>query len=127
MCKNICVDKKEIHLPVFIPEYDDDLISQCKVETMRAGGKGGQHVNTTDSAVRLTHIPTGISVKSQKSRSQHENKMIAVRILRDRLEDLNKVKKPRKKTKISRSVKAKNLDKKKKHSLLKQGRRKVDL
>jgi protein subunit release factor A len=121
------MNKKEIQIPVFIPELDGDLISLCKVETMRAGGRGGQHVNTTDSAVRLTHVPTGVSVKVQKSRSQHENKMIAVRILRDRLEDLNKVKKPRKKTRVSKSVKAKNLDKKKKHSLLKQGRRKVAL
>jgi hypothetical protein len=53
--------------------------------------------------------------------------MIAVRILRGRLEDLNRVKKPRRKTRVSKSVKAKNLEKKRKHSLLKQGRRKVDL
>jgi peptide chain release factor 2 len=93
---------------------------------MRASGSGGQHVNTTDSAVRLTHLPTGITVKVQKSRSQHANKDAALEILRTKLEALNKVKKPRKKTKMSRSLKTKNLEKKKKHSLLKKSRGKVD-
>ncbi len=109
---------------IFIPEDDSELLSCCRIETMKSGGKGGQHVNTTDSAVRITHIATGVSAKSQKSRSQHSNKEEALKVLRKKLTELNKVKKARKKTKIPRSVKQKNLDKKKKHSLLKKNRAK---
>ena len=118
------MDEKKFKLPVSIPESDENLLNECRVETMRAGGRGGQHVNTTDSAVRLTHILTGISAKVQQSRSQHENKKIALDILRCKLEKLNKVKKTRIKTKISKNLKKKNLEKKKKHSLLKKSRSK---
>ncbi len=108
-----------------IPLDDEKLLAQCKVETMRSGGSGGQHVNTTDSAVRLTHIATGITVKVQQSRSQHENKKTALDILRKKLKKLNQVKKIRKKTKIPKRVKEKDLERKKKHSLLKKSRAKV--
>lgn len=62
--------------------------ADLKFEAMRASGSGGQHVNTTDSKVRVTHVPTGISVESQQEKSQIKNREIALRLLRSRLLDL---------------------------------------
>ncbi len=74
---------------IVLPESEEKLLEQCEVETFRASGKGGQHVNKTNSAVRLRHLPTGITVTAQEERSQYRNKLICLEKIREQVARLN--------------------------------------
>ena len=81
-----------------VPDLDDDVgdivikPEDLQVDTFRAGGKGGQHVNKTESAIRITHLPSGIEIKCQAERSQHKNRATAMKMLRGKLYELERQK-----------------------------------
>lgn len=106
-----------------IPKDDDRLLGQCRVDTFRAGGKGGQHQNTTESGVRLTHRPTGIVVTARDERSQHRNRKIALERLRRRLRERFRRRKKRKPTRVPAREKRKRLENKRRRSRKKQLRK----
>jgi protein subunit release factor A len=112
--------------PVDIPPSDEDLLAQCRVDTFRSGGKGGQHQNTTDSGVRLTHLPTGIVVTARRERSQHRNRAHALARLRARLEALNRPKPERAPTQVPERERRRRLAEKRIRSEKKRQRRKPD-
>src|SRR5437868_10768025 len=107
-----------------LPESDEELLRQCEVDTFRSSGPGGQHVNKTESAVRLRHSPSGVVVTSQQERSQHRNKALCLQKLRKKIERLNYRPAKRVPTRISRSAKNRTLEEKSRRSQIKRLRTK---
>ena len=110
------------------PPYSTDrelLEREVEVDVFRASGPGGQHVNKTNSALRLTHPPSGVVVIAQDSPSQHRNRDIAFERLIGRLEKLNHVPKKRVPTKPSRNAKKRRIEAKKQVGATKQARGRV--
>ena len=110
-----------------IPNSDEALLSECKVETFRSSGKGGQHANKTESAVRLTHIKSGIQVTCQDDRSQYLNKIKCIKELRRRIKKNNYRPPNRIKTKPTKGSIERRLSTKKIKSEKKRNRKNPDL
>lgn len=109
-----------------IPVEEEGLLAECRVDTFRAGGPGGQHQNRAESAVRLTHRPSGISVTARDSRSQHRNRRTALERLRAALQDLAASEAPRIPTSLPAREKRKRLRDKRRRSATKRLRRRRD-
>jgi len=103
---------------------NEELLKQCRVDTFRSSGKGGQHANKTDSAIRLTHLPTRIVVVCQDERSQFRNKEIAVNRLRKKLKSLEKKRKKRISTRPTTASNERRIISKKMRSEKKEMRKK---
>ncbi|MCL2438358.1 MAG: peptide chain release factor-like protein [Coriobacteriia bacterium] len=109
-----------------IPKDDKSLLRQCQVQVFRSSGPGGQGVNTTDSAVRLIHEPSGITVVARNERSQLMNKRVALKRLRYQLEAANYRPPKRVATRPSRAATKRRLDAKKRLSDKKRSRRQIE-
>jgi protein subunit release factor A len=113
----------EVPADYTLPETDEQLLAECVVQVFRATGPGGQGVNTTDSAVRLIHGPTGIVVVCRQERSQLRNKHACLKRLRDRIVFAQRPVIKRVPTKPSRAAKARRLAEKSRTSTKKAVRR----
>ena len=102
------------------PRGDAGLLAECRVDTFRSGGKGGQHQNKVESGVRLTHRPTGLVATSRRHRSQHRNRRAALDRLKRKLEARKRREKPRVPTTVPRREKRKRLDEKRRRSRVKR-------
>ena len=109
---------------IVLPESDEDLLRECEVETFRAGGPGGQHVNKVETAVRLTHPPSGVVVTCREERSQHRNKASCLRKLREEVARLNYRAPKRVPTRRTRAAKERTLEGKARRARVKQLRSK---
>ena len=110
----------------FASMSDEAIAAACEVETFHAHGPGGQGVNTADSAVRMRHLPTGITVVSREERSQLQNRRRCVEKLREAFERRSRVARPRKATKPSKASVKRRLEGKKRRSEIKRLRGKPD-
>ncbi len=109
---------------ILLPESDEDLLRECEIDTFRSSGPGGQHVNKTETAVRLTHPPSGLVVTCREERSQRRNKEICLRKLRERVEKLNHRPAQRVPTRVPRGAKNRTLEEKTRRSHVKRLRSK---
>ena len=107
------------------PDWEH-LEEEVTVTTFKASGPGGQHRNKTESAVRVTHVPTGVTVIAAESRSQHRNRVVAMERLRQRLEAMFAEKRPRKSSPVPRREKERRLQEKKQRSQAKARRKPPD-
>ncbi len=109
---------------ILLPDSDEELLRQCDVGTFRSSGPGGQHVNKTESAVRLRHLPTGVVVSSQEQRSQHQNKASCLKKLREKVARLNFRPAKRVPTRVPAGVKRRTLEEKSRRAQIKRLRSK---
>jgi peptide chain release factor 2 len=109
---------------ILLPESDEDLLRECLMDTFRSSGPGGQHVNKTESAVRLTHLSSGVVVTCREARSQHQNKAHCLRKLREKIEKLNHRPARRVPTRVPKSAKVRTLEEKTRRSNIKRLRSK---
>lgn len=108
-----------------VPADDDALLAQCDVDTFCSGGNGGQNVNRRETAVRLTHRPSGVVTVCQNERTQLRNKMGALEQLRDKLAKLLTVRRKRKATRPPRAAREKILKAKAHRARVKSQRRRT--
>ena len=104
---------------------DEEFLKECKIETFRSSGNGGQNVNKVETAVRIRHTPTKIAAISQSERSQHRNIKIALKRLREKILKHFYIKPDRKKTKTPQKSKENRLEEKKRNSEKKSARKKI--